>query len=57
MLYGIYAESKNYFLEITFQCWFGHTLRKYIVHDWSIEQKWLALLLPLLILYDSKIKY
>lgn len=37
-----------------FQCWFGHSLRKYPLHDWSIEQKWISILLPLLILYNSK---
>lgn len=37
-----------------FQVWFGHSLRKYPVHDWSIEQKWISVLLPLLILYNSE---
>ncbi|XP_046734631.1 transmembrane protein 181 isoform X1 [Diprion similis] len=43
------------FLLATFvvTCWFGHSLRKYPVHDWSIEQKWLSILLPLLILYNN----
>ncbi|GLV41173.1 uncharacterized protein CBL_04697 [Carabus blaptoides fortunei] len=36
-------------------CWFAHTLRKYMMHDWSIEQKWMSLLLPLLMLYDNPI--
>lgn len=36
------------------QCWFAHVLRKYPVYDWSIEQRWISLLLPLLLLYDSK---
>lgn len=36
------------------QCWYAHTLRKYPVYDWSIEQKWISVLLPLLLLYDSK---
>lgn len=40
---------------ILFQCWFGHSLRKYPLHDWSIEQKWISILLPLLILYNSKL--
>ncbi|CAK9794583.1 Transmembrane protein 181 [Anthophora quadrimaculata] len=34
-------------------CWFGHSLRKYPLHDWSIEQKWISILLPLLILYNN----
>ncbi|XP_015116993.1 transmembrane protein 181 [Diachasma alloeum] len=34
-------------------CWFGHSLRKYPVTDWSIEQKWISILLPLLILYNN----
>ncbi|XP_066592166.1 transmembrane protein 181 [Prorops nasuta] len=43
------------FLFITFgiMCWFVHSLRKYSIQDWSIEQKWLFILLPLLILYDN----
>lgn len=35
-------------------CWYAHTLRKYPMMDWSIEQRWVALLLPLLVLYNSK---
>ncbi|KAF7987180.1 hypothetical protein HCN44_004040 [Aphidius gifuensis] len=34
-------------------CWFGHSLRKYPTPDWSIEQKWVSILLPLLILYNN----
>lgn len=34
-------------------CWFGHSLRKYPLQDWSIEQKWISVLLPLLILYNN----
>lgn len=34
-------------------CWFAHTLRKYPMGDWSIEQKWLSILLPLLLLFNS----
>ncbi|XP_012283820.1 transmembrane protein 181 [Orussus abietinus] len=43
------------FLLATFMvtCWFGLSLRKYPVHDWSIEQKWISILLPLLILYNN----
>lgn len=29
-------------------------MRKYPAYDWSIEQKWIMILLPLLLLYDSK---
>ncbi|XP_076258872.1 transmembrane protein 181 [Rhynchophorus ferrugineus] len=31
----------------TIMCWFYNSLKKYPVHCWSFEQKWLALLLPL----------
>ncbi|KAL9695920.1 hypothetical protein quinque_015205 [Culex quinquefasciatus] len=43
------------FLLFTFivTCWFAHTLRKYPIYDWSIEQKWLSVLLPLLLLYNN----
>nr|AAY54880.1 IP11750p [Drosophila melanogaster] len=34
-------------------CWYAHTLRKYPIYDWSIEQRWLSVLLPLLLLYDN----
>jgi hypothetical protein len=37
-----------------FQCWFAHSLRKFAVHDWSIEQKWMSVLLPLLLLYNGE---
>lgn len=37
-----------------FQCWFAYSLRTFMMHDWSIEQKWMSILLPLLMLYDSK---
>lgn len=44
------------FLLFTFivTCWFSHTLRRYVVYDWSIEQKWMSVLLPLLLFYNSK---
>lgn len=46
-----------FFLLSTFvvTCWFAHTLRKFAVYDWSIEQKWLSVLLPLLLLYNDPI--
>ncbi|XP_076039703.1 transmembrane protein 181 isoform X2 [Oratosquilla oratoria] len=45
------------FLLLTFAvaCWFAHTLRKYAIYDWSIEQKWMSVLLPLLLLYDDPV--
>ncbi|XP_035792031.1 transmembrane protein 181-like isoform X2 [Anopheles albimanus] len=36
-------------------CWFAHTLRRYPLADWSIEQKWLSILLPLLLLFNNPI--
>ncbi|RZF38143.1 hypothetical protein LSTR_LSTR005504 [Laodelphax striatellus] len=36
-------------------CWFAHNLRKYPIYDWSIEQKWMSVLLPLLLLYNDPI--
>ncbi|XP_058800574.1 transmembrane protein 181 isoform X2 [Phymastichus coffea] len=43
------------FLFCTFAvtCWFGNSLKKYPVQDWSIEQKWVSILLPLLMLYNN----
>lgn len=37
-----------------FQCWFTHSLHRYSITEWSMEQKWIAVLLPLLVLHDSK---
>ena len=37
-----------------FQCMFAHSLRKFSLRDWSIEQKWMSILLPLLLLYDGE---
>lgn len=35
-------------------CWFYHTLRRYPSSNWSIEQKFTFVLLPSLIMFDSK---
>lgn len=37
-----------------FQCLFGHSLRKFSMRDWGIEQKWMSILLPLLLLYNGR---
>nr|XP_018915872.1 PREDICTED: transmembrane protein 181 [Bemisia tabaci]XP_018915873.1 PREDICTED: transmembrane protein 181 [Bemisia tabaci] len=44
-----------FYLLGTFCCavWFAHTLRKFTIHDWSFEQKWISVLLPLLLLYNN----
>ncbi|XP_063707229.1 transmembrane protein 181 [Culicoides brevitarsis] len=34
-------------------CWFSHTLRKYPISYWSLEQLGVYVLLPLLILFDN----
>ncbi|CAH1799818.1 unnamed protein product, partial [Owenia fusiformis] len=36
-------------------CLFAHSLRKFSMRDWSIEQKWMSVLLPLLLLYNNPI--
>lgn len=36
-------------------CWFTHSLRRFAMHDWSIEQKWMSILLPLLLLYNDPV--
>nr|CAG4636043.1 EOG090X03I5 [Eubosmina coregoni]SVE69704.1 EOG090X03I5 [Eubosmina coregoni] len=44
------------FLLTTFivMCWFLHTMKKYSVMHWGLEQKWLALILmPMLIMYND----
>ncbi|BFZ09816.1 hypothetical protein BsWGS_12855 [Bradybaena similaris] len=45
------------FLVMTFltTCLFAHSLRKFSLRDWSIEQKWMSVLLPLLLLYNDPI--
>ncbi|UYV60779.1 TMEM181 [Cordylochernes scorpioides] len=35
-------------------CWLAHTLWPFYVCDWSIEQRWMFILLPLLLLYDGE---
>ncbi|XP_053566818.1 transmembrane protein 181 isoform X2 [Bombina bombina] len=43
------------FVVLTFMvtCLFAHSLRKFSMRDWGIEQKWMSLLLPLLLLYND----
>jgi len=45
------------FLVLTFTvtCLFAHTLKKFPLREWTIEQKWMSVLLPLLLLYDDPI--
>lgn len=40
-------------LAFTVTCLFTHSLRRFPVRDWCIEQKWMSVLLPLLLLYDN----
>ena len=35
------------------QCLFVHSLRKFSMRDWGIEQKWMSVLLALLLLYNG----
>ena len=37
------------------QCLFAHTLRRFPLREWTIEQKWMSILLPLLLLYNGKL--
>lgn len=43
------------FVVMTFvvTCLFAHSLRKFSMRDWGIEQKWMSILLPLLLLYND----
>ncbi|CAL9692479.1 unnamed protein product [Knipowitschia caucasica] len=43
------------FVVMTFvvTCLFAHSLRKFSMRDWGIEQKWMSVLLPLLLLYND----
>lgn len=38
-----------------FQCWFTHTLRRFPPQDWALEQRWMSILLPLLLLFNNPI--
>ncbi|KAG2468575.1 TM181 protein, partial [Polypterus senegalus] len=40
--------------EVNFMCLFAHSLRKFSMRDWGIEQKWMSILLPLLLLYNGE---
>ncbi|XP_065057138.1 transmembrane protein 181-like [Rhopilema esculentum] len=42
-------------LSFTVTCLFAHTLKRFPLREWTIEQKWMSLLLPLLLLYDDPI--
>uniref|UniRef100_H2QTZ0 Transmembrane protein 181 n=1 Tax=Pan troglodytes TaxID=9598 RepID=H2QTZ0_PANTR len=44
-----------FFVVLTFivTCLFAHSLRKFSMRDWGIEQKWMSVLLPLLLLYND----
>lgn len=46
---------KNFLIKYVtcFQCFFGNSLRKFPVVDWSYEQKWTIVLLPLLLLFNG----
>nr|CAG4640732.1 EOG090X03I5 [Eulimnadia texana] len=47
--------SRFTFLLVTFfvMCWFWHEMRKFSIAHWSLEQKWMSVLLPLLLLYND----
>nr|SVE76910.1 EOG090X03I5 [Daphnia lumholtzi] len=36
-------------------CWFFVSMKKYSVVNWSLEQKWMSVLMPLLILYNDPV--
>lgn len=40
-------------MTLSSQCLFAHSLRKFSMRDWGIEQKWMGILLPLLLLYNG----
>lgn len=48
------TETNHFFLCMV-QCMFAHSLRKFSMRDWGIEQKWMSILLPLLLLYNGEI--
>ncbi|XP_037083705.1 transmembrane protein 181-like [Pollicipes pollicipes] len=41
------------FASFSVACWFGFSLRRFSVQDWSLEQRWTALLLPLLVAHNN----
>ncbi|KTG33369.1 hypothetical protein cypCar_00033177 [Cyprinus carpio] len=43
------------FVVMTFivTCVFAHSLRRFSMRDWGVEQKWMSVLLPLLLLYNG----
>uniref|UniRef100_A0A8C6UEU0 Transmembrane protein 181 n=1 Tax=Neogobius melanostomus TaxID=47308 RepID=A0A8C6UEU0_9GOBI len=49
-------ENITYDIKTNFvvsDCMFAHSLRKFSMRDWGIEQKWMSILLPLLLLYND----
>lgn len=71
MIGGVSFEFKTYnpiftqveiwfrfaFLVLSFiiTCMYAHSLRLFHMRDWTIEQKWMSLLLPLLLLYNDPV--
>ncbi|OWK01912.1 hypothetical protein Celaphus_00019141 [Cervus elaphus hippelaphus] len=48
-----FEHLKRPIKEMNFTCLFAHSLRKFSMRDWGIEQKWMSILLPLLLLYND----
>ncbi|XP_073927439.1 transmembrane protein 181 isoform X2 [Castor canadensis] len=48
-----FEHLKERIKEMNFTCLFAHSLRKFSVRDWGTEQKWMSVLLPLLLLYND----
>lgn len=56
----VFQSDQNgltFFFLCVSQCLFAHSLRKFSMRDWGIEQKWMSILLPLLLLYNGELQY
>lgn len=53
----IWPKRTNIFFPCMSQCMFAHSLRKFSMRDWGIEQKWMSILLPLLLLYNGELQH
>ncbi|KAM4866398.1 transmembrane protein 181 isoform 2-T2 [Thomomys bottae] len=48
-----FAHLKLPIKDTSFTCLFAHSLRRFSMRDWGIEQKWMSALLLLLLLYND----
>ena len=51
---GALVANIFFIFSLFFKCMFSHSLRQFPLREWTIEQKWMSILLPLLLLYNGR---